>query len=37
MLMYERTEAVDALIIEFARECQLGREDDQVATRAGAG
>ena len=24
MLMYERTEAVDALIMEFARECQAG-------------
>ena len=37
MLMYERTEEVDALIIEFARECQLGHEGDQVAARAGAG
>jgi hypothetical protein len=24
MLMYERTEAVDALIMEFARQCQAG-------------
>jgi pimeloyl-ACP methyl ester carboxylesterase len=35
MLMYERTEELDALIMDFARECQAG--DDQTATRANAG
>jgi pimeloyl-ACP methyl ester carboxylesterase len=38
MLMYERTEAVDALIMEFARECQAGDAgglDESSAASAG--
>lgn len=36
MLMYERTDEVDALIMDFARECQAGTAEDDT-TRANAG
>ena len=36
MLMYERTDEVDALIMDFARECQTGTAEDDT-TRANAG
>ncbi len=35
MLMYERTEEVDALIIDFARECQMGDEQADASATAG--